>query len=71
MADRKLHRRPPARRAGYLAAAGAFAVGMLGTTLPTPLYGLYRQQIGFSELIVTVVFAVYAVGVIVALLVAA
>ncbi|ARP74039.1 MFS transporter [Streptomyces pluripotens] len=43
---------------------------MLGTTLPTPLYGLYRQQLGFSELIVTVVFAVYAVGVITALLVA-
>ncbi|MFF4490691.1 MFS transporter [Streptomyces sp. NPDC001544] len=58
------------RRPGYKAAAGVFAVGMMGTTLPTPLYGLYRQQIGFSELIVTVVFAVYAVGVITALLVA-
>ncbi|MEW2133914.1 MFS transporter [Streptomyces sp. NPDC005435] len=58
------------RRPGYAAAAGVFAVGMMGTTLPTPLYGLYRQQIGFSELIVTVVFAVYAVGVITALLVA-
>lgn len=43
---------------------------MMGTTLPTPLYGLYREQIGFSELIVTVVFAVYAVGVIAALLIA-
>ncbi|WP_208754010.1 MFS transporter [Streptomyces bauhiniae] len=43
---------------------------MMGTTLPTPLYGLYRERIGFSELIVTVVFAVYAVGVIVALLLA-
>nr|WP_316763649.1 MFS transporter [Streptomyces sp. NEAU-HV9] len=43
---------------------------MMGTTLPTPLYGLYRQQIGFSELTVTVVFAVYAVGVITALLIA-
>jgi MFS family permease len=43
---------------------------MMGTTLPTPLYELYRRQIGFSELIVTVVFAVYAVGVIAALLVA-
>ncbi|MFB7496646.1 MFS transporter [Streptomyces sp. NPDC056161] len=43
---------------------------MMGTTLPTPLYELYRRQIGFSELIVTVVFAVYAVGVITALLVA-
>lgn len=61
---------PRSRRPGYKAAAAVFAVGMMGTTLPTPLYGLYRQQIGFSELIVTVVFAVYAVGVITALLVA-
>ncbi|MGI5347652.1 MFS transporter [Streptomyces sp. CA-250714] len=43
---------------------------MAGTTLPTPLYGLYRQELGFGELMVTVVFAVYAVGVIAALLVA-
>ncbi|MEV7200771.1 MFS transporter [Streptomyces griseoluteus] len=57
-------------RPGYLGAAGVFAVGMMGTTLPTPLYGLYRERIGFSELVVTVVFAVYAVGVIVALLLA-
>ncbi|WP_333482402.1 MFS transporter [Streptomyces sp. RPT161] len=57
-------------RVRYLAAAAVFAVGMAGTTLPTPLYGLYRQQIGFSELMVTVVFAVYALGVIAALLIA-
>ncbi|MDX3070944.1 MFS transporter [Streptomyces sp. MI02-7b] len=43
---------------------------MAGTTLPTPLYGLYRERIGFSELVVTVVFAVYAIGVIAALLIA-
>lgn len=59
----------PARNA-YVAAAGVFAVGMAGTTLPTPLYGLYRERIGFSELVVTIVFAVYAIGVIAALLVA-
>ncbi|MED7825868.1 MFS transporter [Streptomyces chiangmaiensis] len=53
-----------------MAAAGVFAVGMMGTTLPTPLYGLYRLELGFSELIVTVVFAVYALGVISSLLVA-
>jgi MFS family permease len=57
-------------RGSYIAAAGVFAVGMAGTTLPTPLYGLYREEIGFSELIVTVVFAVYAIGVIAALLIA-
>ncbi|WP_052864127.1 MFS transporter [Streptomyces niger] len=58
------------RRPGYPAAAAVFAVGMAGTTLPTPLYGLYRQELGFSELMVTVVFAVYAVGVIAVLLLA-
>ncbi|MEU6062227.1 MFS transporter [Streptomyces sp. NPDC047097] len=55
---------------GYLAAALVFAVGMAGTTLPTPLYGLYQEQIGFSELMVTVVFAVYAVAVIAVLVLA-
>ncbi|MFF4343287.1 MFS transporter [Kitasatospora sp. NPDC001540] len=52
------------RSGGYLGAAAAFAVCMAGTTLPTPLYGLYQERIGFSELMVTVVFAVYALGVI-------
>jgi MFS family permease len=46
----------------------ALAVTMLGTTLPTPLYVLYRERFGFSELMVTVIFAVYAIGVITALL---
>ncbi|MFB6985545.1 MFS transporter [Streptomyces sp. NPDC056178] len=57
-------------RPGYPAAAAVFAIGMAGTTLPTPLYGLYQHRIGFSELIVTVVFAVYAIAVIGVLLVA-
>ncbi|KUL35017.1 multidrug transporter [Streptomyces sp. NRRL F-4489] len=51
-------------RPGSAAAAAVFAIGMAGTTLPTPLYGLYRRQLGFSELMVTVVFATYAAGVI-------
>ncbi|KUO05691.1 MFS transporter [Streptomyces caeruleatus] len=45
--------------------AGAmFAVCMAGTTLPTPLYGHYQDKFGFSELMVTVVYAVYAFAVI-------
>ena len=56
------------RRAGTAIAAYAFFVTMLGTTLPTPLYGLYRAELGFSQLMVTVIFAMYAVGVIAALL---
>jgi predicted MFS family arabinose efflux permease len=55
------------RRAGFAAAALALAVAMMGTTLPTPLYGLYRERFGFSELMITVIFATYAVGVIAAL----
>ncbi|MFJ5230925.1 MFS transporter [Kitasatospora sp. NPDC088391] len=51
-------------RRAYLGAAAAFAACMTGTTLPTPLYGLYQERLGFSELMVTVVFAVYAFGVI-------
>ncbi|MDX2682971.1 MFS transporter [Streptomyces sp. NY05-11A] len=47
-----------------------FAVCMAGTTLPTPLYGLYQDKFGFSELTVTVVYAVYAFAVIGVLLVA-
>jgi MFS family permease len=46
----------------------AFAVTMLGTTLPTPLYVFYKQRFGFSELMITVIFATYAAGVISALL---
>ncbi|MFC3283937.1 MFS transporter [Litchfieldella rifensis] len=53
----------------FLGVAFAFLVIMLGTTLPTPLYPLYQQRFGFSQLMITVIFAVYAVGVIAALIV--
>jgi MFS family permease len=56
------------RRAGFVATAIAFAVAMLGTTLPTPLYAIYRERFGFSELTITVIFATYAAGVIASLL---
>ena len=54
--------------AAVAAAAYAFAITMVGTTLPTPLYSLYQRKFGFSELMITVIFAVYAGGVIAALL---
>lgn len=53
----------------FLGAALAFMTTMMGTTLPTPLYPIYRDAMGFSQLMVTVIFAVYAAGVIAALLV--
>jgi MFS family permease len=56
------------RRVAFWLVAAAFSVTMLGTTLPTPLYVLYQQEMGFTELTVTVIFAVYAAGVLAALL---
>ncbi|MCW2534835.1 MAG: hypothetical protein JWQ26_534, partial [Modestobacter sp.] len=63
------HRRPvlPRPLAFWLVAV-AFAVTMFGTTLPTPLYVLYQEQRGFAEQMITVIFAVYAAGVLAALL---
>ena len=48
--------------------AYAFAVVMLGTTLPTPLYPRYEREFGFSPFLITVIYGVYAAGVIAALL---
>lgn len=56
------------RVAPGLLVAAAFFPTMLGTTLPTPLYPIYQRELGFDGLIVTVVFATYAVGVLAALL---
>jgi MFS family permease len=55
------------RPTGFVLVAFAFLVVMVGTTLPTPLYPLYEAEFGFSGLVVTVIFAAYAVGVIAAL----
>ena len=57
-------------RSGFWLAAAAFLIAMAFSTIPTPLYVLYQQRDGFSSFVVTVVFAVYAVGVIIGLLLA-
>ncbi|AHC26893.1 MULTISPECIES: MFS transporter [Mycobacteriaceae] len=58
------------RRFAFAALAYAFAVTMLGTTVPTPMYALYGERMHFAVFTTTVVFAVYALGVLAALLVA-
>jgi MFS family permease len=57
------------RRAFWAVAFAFLAVMALGT-VPSPLYGVYRARDHFSLFMVTVAFAVYAVGVIGALLLA-
>lgn len=49
--------------------AYAFAAIMVGTTLPTPMYALYGQEMHFAVLTTTVIYATYAGGVLFALLV--
>ncbi|HEY2523310.1 MAG TPA: MFS transporter [Streptosporangiaceae bacterium] len=63
---------PSARRhrAGFWLVAYAFAVTMAFSAVPTPLYVLYQARDGFGSLTLTVIFAVYAAGVAVSLLLA-
>lgn len=53
----------PSSAYGFIAMALVLAIGMAGTTLPTPLYPLYQQQLGLSDLTVAAVFATYAFAV--------
>jgi len=58
------------RQAAFWLLAVMFTITMLGTTLPTRLYVIYQAQWHFSATVVTVIFAVYAAAVLVALLLA-
>lgn len=56
--------------AAFWTIAAVFVTAMAFTTVPTPLYPLYQARDGFSAFTVTIVFAVYAVGVLASLLLA-
>jgi MFS family permease len=58
----------PLSRYAFALLAYAFAVTMLGTTVPTPLYALYAERMDFAVFTTTIVYAAYAGGVLVALL---
>jgi MFS family permease len=49
---------------GFWVAAVAFLVNMGFSAVPTPLYVLYQRRDHFSTITITLVYAVYAVGVI-------
>jgi len=56
------------RRAAFLVGL-ACALAFIGGTLPTPLYGFYQEDLGWSTLVVTVVYAAYAGGTTLALVI--
>src|ERR1700758_4182663 len=55
-------------RRAFWVVAFVFLTVMGFSTVPSPLYGLYRERDHFSLFMITVIYAVYAVGVIGALL---
>lgn len=56
-------------RKAFIGVVYAYTIVMLGTTLPTPLYPIYSAAFDLSTLMITMIYAVYAAGVISALLV--
>jgi MFS family permease len=58
------------QRAGFWAVAYAFLAVSAFSTAPSSLYGLYQQQEHLSSLTITIVYAVYAIGIVVSLLLA-
>jgi predicted MFS family arabinose efflux permease len=58
------------RRTSFWAVAFAFLALTAFATAPSPLYGLYAQQEHLAPITLTVVYAVYAVGVVASLLLA-
>jgi hypothetical protein len=71
--------RPPAARparrmvlpqtAGYWLVAGVLVLSLFAATAPSPLYRVYQDQLRFSAFTLTVIFAVYSVAVLIALVV--
>ena len=61
-------RLPPT--AAFLLLASLTVSFLAGSSAPTPLYGVYMAEWGLTPLMVTVIFGIYALAVLVALLVA-
>jgi MFS family permease len=53
--------------AGFWIIAVTFLLVMAYSTVPTPLYPLYQQRDGFPAFTITVIFAAYAIGVMISL----
>src|SRR5262245_15085236 len=58
---------PRRTTAAVWAVAAAFLLVMAMSTVPTPLYPIYQQRDGFSTFVITIIFAAYAVGVLLVL----
>jgi MFS family permease len=66
----RLSRRAAPGQIAFWLIAYVFAVIILGTAVPSPLYAIYQRQWHFSAGILTLIFSVYAVAVLATLLLA-
>src|ERR1700677_1794679 len=57
------------RKAAFWLGAGVLVLNLFAATAPSPLYRVYQDQLRFSALTLTAIFAVYSVAVLIALLV--
>lgn len=71
MLTRKLtSRRTLSPTSAYALAAGIVGLALFASGVPSPLYVIYRQLWGFSPLVLTLVYATYAFGVLATLVIA-
>src|SRR5215475_8933360 len=63
------HRPTRAITGAMIVVAAALGVMFVGPTLPTPLYPIYRSSFDFGKLTLTLIYAIYVLGNLAALLV--
>jgi MFS family permease len=69
-ADFPASRHPLSRHAAYFLAAATIGLALFASGTPSPLYGTYSQLWGFDSVVLTLVYATYAFGVLLSLLLA-
>jgi MFS family permease len=66
----RLARRTLSPRLAYVHVAAVIGLALFASSTPSPLYGTYRALWGFSPVVLTLIYATYAIGVLAALLLA-
>lgn len=59
---------PSRAKPGFWLVTAVYVLAMLGGTLPVPLYGFWAPRMGFGPFTTTLIFAIYALGVVASLL---
>ena len=58
-----LHRPTPNHRS-FIIVTITTLILLMGATIPTPLYGIYRSEFALSQISITLIYAAYSVGVV-------